>query len=102
MTSEPEQDNFSNVSWSEQANDPTTISSPPAEQPGHTLDGPGTNIAHDTHRLGSERLECVVDTPIKENDGTKDAFVSYLITTSVRFLPPQRPNHSAVLLLTHK
>ncbi len=28
-------------------------------------------------------LECTVDTPLKENDGTKDAYVSYLITTHV-------------------
>ena len=29
-------------------------------------------------------LECTVDTPTKENDGTKDAYVSYLVTTHVR------------------
>ena len=28
-------------------------------------------------------LECTVDTPLKENDGTKDAYVSYLISTHV-------------------
>ena len=28
-------------------------------------------------------LECTVDTPLKENEGTKDAYVSYLITTHV-------------------
>lgn len=28
-------------------------------------------------------LECTVDKPQKENDGTKDAYVSYLITTHV-------------------
>lgn len=28
-------------------------------------------------------LECSVDTPMKENDGTKDAYVSYLVTTHV-------------------
>jgi hypothetical protein len=34
-------------------------------------------------------LECTVDTPLKENDGTKDAYVSYLVTTHVHalFLP---------------
>ena len=31
-------------------------------------------------------LECTVDTPLKENDGTKDAYVSYLISTHVRYL----------------
>jgi len=29
-------------------------------------------------------LECTVDSPQKENDGTKDAYVSYKITTHVR------------------
>ena len=29
------------------------------------------------------RLDCTVDTPLKENDGTKDAYVSYLVTTHV-------------------
>jgi sorting nexin-4 len=33
-------------------------------------------------------LEVTVDTPLKENDGTKDAYVSYLVTTHVR-----RPAH---------
>jgi sorting nexin-4 len=28
-------------------------------------------------------LECTVDSPQKENDGTKDAYVSYLVTTHV-------------------
>lgn len=29
------------------------------------------------------RLECTVDKPQKENDGTKDAYISYLVTTRV-------------------
>ena len=33
--------------------------------------------------IGDGILECTVDTPLKENDGTKDAYVSYLITTHV-------------------
>ncbi|CAI4219362.1 unnamed protein product [Parascedosporium putredinis] len=40
------------------------------------------------HLSGSEKLDCVVSSPIKENDGTKDAFVSYLITTQA--IPQQR------------
>ena len=31
-------------------------------------------------------LEVTVDTPLKENDGTKDAYVSYLVTTNVSIL----------------
>lgn len=33
--------------------------------------------------IGDGTLECTVDSPLKENDGTKDAYVSYLITTTV-------------------
>jgi sorting nexin-4 len=29
-------------------------------------------------------LLCTVDSPLKENDGTKDAYVSYLVSTHVR------------------
>ena len=35
--------------------------------------------------IGDGILECTVDTPLKENDGTKDAYVSYLVTTHVSF-----------------
>ncbi|KAI1933179.1 intercellular trafficking and secretion [Ophidiomyces ophidiicola] len=35
-------------------------------------------------------LECTVDTPLKENDGTKDAFISYLVTTHTDFKSFQR------------
>lgn len=33
--------------------------------------------------IGEGRLHCTVDTPLKEHDGTKDAYVSYLVTTQV-------------------
>jgi hypothetical protein len=39
--------------------------------------------AVDLGGIGNGVLECTVDTPLKENDGTKDAYVSYLITTHV-------------------
>lgn len=42
----------------------------------------------DTASVGGATLECTVNSPIKENDGTKDVFVSYLITTNVRSLSP--------------
>lgn len=39
----------------------------------------------DTAGIGAEGfLECTVDQPQKEHDGTKDAFISYLVTTEVR------------------
>jgi sorting nexin-4 len=31
------------------------------------------------------RLECIVSSPRKENEGSKDAYVSYLITTKTNF-----------------
>jgi len=33
-------------------------------------------------------LEVMVDSPLKENDGTKDAYVSYLVTTHVSLRLP--------------
>lgn len=46
-------------------------------QAGHNAD------AVDLAGVGDGRLECAVDSPQKENDGTKDAYVSYLVTTHV-------------------
>ncbi|KAK2738742.1 intercellular trafficking and secretion [Myotisia sp. PD_48] len=37
-------------------------------------------------------LECTVDSPLKENDGTKDAYISYLITTHTDFKSFQKTN----------
>ena len=31
------------------------------------------------------KLECTVSSPQKENEGTKDVYISYLVTTKVRF-----------------
>ena len=39
--------------------------------------------AVDLAGIGDGRLDCTVGSPLKESDGTKDAFVSYLITTHV-------------------
>jgi sorting nexin-4 len=33
--------------------------------------------------VGEGILECTVEKPLKENDGTKDAYVSYRVTTDV-------------------
>lgn len=40
--------------------------------------------AVDLAGIGDGRLDCTVDSPRKENDATKDAYVSYLVTTHVR------------------
>ena len=42
--------------------------------------------------IGDGVLDCIVDTPLKENDGTKDAYISYLVTTNVRFCHVKRLN----------
>ena len=39
--------------------------------------------AVDLAGIGDGVLECRVDSPLKENDGTKDAYISYLVTTHV-------------------
>jgi sorting nexin-4 len=43
--------------------------------------------ATDLAGIGDGVLECAVDAPLKENDGTKDAYISYLVTTHVRDSP---------------
>ncbi len=47
--------------------------------------------AVDLAGIGEARLDLKVDTPLKENDGTKDAYVSYLVTTQVRLVLTQNP-----------
>ncbi|BDD61204.1 intercellular trafficking and secretion [Monascus purpureus] len=44
--------------------------------------------------MGDGVLECRVDSPLKENDGTKDAFISYLVTTHTDFKSFQKPEFS--------
>lgn len=41
-------------------------------------------------------LEVTVDSPLKENDGTKDAYVSYLVTTHVSSVACNLPNTAVV------
>lgn len=83
VTNDPDQDNFSNVSWSEHVHDQTSRPDPPGEGDNHDLEGLSSGAGHDPQGLSVEKLDCTVGQPIKENDGTKDAFVSYLITTYV-------------------
>jgi sorting nexin-4 len=95
-----EHNDFANVSWQ---NDPaaqgrasTTLSprgeaedagsgNPNAPFERHGSGGQlGRNAdALDLAGVGEATLECTVTSPIKENDGTKDAYVSYLVTTNV-------------------
>lgn len=86
--SDHDHDNFSSVSWSEPAadNQADTLPSTPGDsiKPGMSGEAPSAGAGHDARSVGEEKLDCTVGSPVKENDGTKDAFISYLITTNVR------------------
>lgn len=90
-----EHDNFSSVSWSEHAADQANIQSPSSDDAGKPILGAGAEILAgglaEGHIMGGERLDCTVGSAIKENDGTKDAFISYQITTHVSFIIAFRP-----------
>ncbi|KAK4241830.1 hypothetical protein C8A03DRAFT_40797 [Achaetomium macrosporum] len=98
-----DQDNFSNISWhSEQNQDAAGPSTSSSHDPNRNAEYSKSRSGAD--RAGDERgehghtdgeiLECVVSEPHKENDGTKDAYVSYLITTNTTFPTFQRPTVS--------
>ncbi|TVY87352.1 Sorting nexin [Lachnellula willkommii] len=99
-------DDFANVSWQSDhaAHEPaSSIGSPGAavedqENTGsrrHTEGPLGTNAdALDLAGVGEGVLECTVTSPLKENDGSKDAYVSYLVTTNTTFPSFQKPNTS--------
>lgn len=100
-----ENDDFANVSWQNDAHGNATQQS----APGHLDEPKGTGAAHqggisdvshpepagdamDLAGVGNSVLECVVGSPMKESDGTKDAYVSYLVTTHVGNIPnPELP-----------
>lgn len=94
---EMEHDDFANVSWQNDAtgHGEAIIGSPgsgretaaldhanPRQEAGHAQLG-NTADAMDLAGVGEATLQCTVTAPIKENDGTKDAYVSYLVTTNV-------------------
>ncbi|KAK7217954.1 hypothetical protein V2G26_005957 [Clonostachys chloroleuca] len=88
-----DQDHFSNVTWSDHVQEQTARTSTD-EQDG-LAEAQGTTADQDVQKLVGERLECTVTSPIKENDGSKDAFVSYLITTNSTFQSFQK-DHTTV------
>jgi sorting nexin-4 len=62
------------------------VRSASARRSTNTSDGPQAGEHADGVDLagvGDGILECTVEQPLKENDGTKDAYVSYLVTTNV-------------------
>ena len=58
-------------------NEPPVFAHPEEPQAGPNAD------AIDIAGVGQGRLVTMVSDPMTENDGTKDAFVSYLVTTEV-------------------
>jgi len=94
-----EHDDFANVSWQGNPAGQGTRSSVASLRADAEVGGPGNANgkrhgraglqagrkadAMDLAGVGDGVLECTVTSPIKENDGTKDAFVSYLVTTNV-------------------
>lgn len=103
-------DDFDNVSWRQ---DPESDISRPTtsgtdDEPSHAVghDANGKRRMSSGHEepqagpladpvdlagIGDGMLECRVDSPLKENDGTKDAYISYLVTTHVSYCPPSSP-----------
>ncbi len=91
---------FDSVSWRNDAEDDSSVpnTAGPSESTDRDFPSPngkrrmttpppqaGRNAdAVDLAGIGDGRLDCIVDSPKKENDATKDAYVSYLVTTHVR------------------
>ena len=72
------------------------MSSSGKRKPSHSANQAGDNAdAVDLAGIGEGRLDCTVNIPMKENDGTKDAYVSYLVTTNVRLCSFRAPTPSA-------
>jgi sorting nexin-4 len=95
-------DDFDNVSWKHDPESdvsrPTTAGTDAEESQEHEHVSNGKRRMSSTHEepqagpladavdlagIGDGVLECQVDSPLKENDGTKDAYISYLVTTHV-------------------
>ncbi|RYP09496.1 hypothetical protein DL764_001275 [Monosporascus ibericus] len=88
-----DQDDFSNVSWHSDRHGAAAGFAPSrptdtvieAESPSAEDQRHGEELVHEDPALTGNILECTVSGPRKESDGTKDAFVSYLITTNSTF-----------------
>ena len=95
-----ENDAFSDVSWqspprgnTERARGSTSVATAGEAQSSTAIraaddagDAPGKDPL-DNAGVGSGTLECTVSMPLKEGDGSKDSYVSYLVITNVCPLP---------------
>ncbi|KAI1091648.1 hypothetical protein F5B19DRAFT_457820 [Rostrohypoxylon terebratum] len=96
-----DEDTFSNIPWnssnsvsdvaeSSSTNIAVNTEPPTAEDQHH-----GEDLQLQDPGLSGDILECTVSEPRKEQDGTKDAFVSYLITTNSTFPSFQKPTFTS-------
>lgn len=101
-----QQDSFSNLSFHSDQNE-SGGSSTAGRFDGQSQESPSlpehdntgdTNLQQLDAAIGGEILECTVSEPHTENTGTKDAYVSYLITTNVSSSKPCRPLYIIVAL----
>ena len=72
---------FDPVDWRNDAHEASS-SKPPPPPSGETQAGDNADQL-DLAGVKDGRIDCQVSEPQKENDGTKDAFVSYLVSTDV-------------------
>lgn len=99
MAGEDEHDQFSNVSWHSEHNAGVEPISSSGGQPADETTTPDFESSRQEARRtrnsdpghAGEIIECTVSEPHKENDGTKDTYVSYLITTNTTFPDFQKP-----------
>ncbi|POS83701.1 hypothetical protein EPUL_004244 [Erysiphe pulchra] len=93
-------DQFAEVSWQSSQpfaqlasqNEATQTSSMDSRQ--NSVQAGQNSEATDLASMGDGVIECKVSQPIKENDGTKDAYVSYVVTTNTTFVTFQKPTTS--------
>ena len=93
-------DDFDNVSWrnepSNETSRPDTSASVQSPSSPNARSRSKRRSSHEEPQAGHDadavdlagigeygRLDCTVGSPIKENDGTKDAYISYLVSTQV-------------------
>ncbi|KAI1137111.1 hypothetical protein F5Y05DRAFT_78736 [Hypoxylon sp. FL0543] len=96
-----DEDTFSNIHWNSSntasgtagssSSTPTIEAEPPSAEDQHH----GDDLQRQDPGLTGDILECTVSEPRKEQDGTKDAFVSYLITTNSTFPSFQKPTFTS-------
>lgn len=90
-----EHDEFADVQWASPPHDNTdpdnrtTLAAAGDARPRNAVRVASADSTHpgpdplDFAGVGNAVLECTVSQPLKENDGSKDAYVSYLVTTNV-------------------